>query len=296
MPLKVHIHGDVASILLEQGQKLRAQTDSCIGRTATMSTGLTGEGDWLVTRLARSAMNKAFGGENMLSEWFEGHGEVLIADPLFPGRIAEIELSADDVLYFKQGAWLASDANVVITPTFDSLSSVALNALKGAPSSSLILQAKRGAQEDQNEQVQGQNDQIHNPRFRVYFNSFGTIYHRKVLEDETYHVDTKNILGWTNSSQSLALAGGLINSVATGEGFEYQFQGPCDVFVQSGSKELFLGALVNSPQFMQELAGSETLASYVSTQLEPAKKRTDELQQQFRALKAVLRSASRSRL
>jgi uncharacterized protein (AIM24 family) len=238
-------------------------------------------------------MNKAFGGENMLSEWFEGPGEVLIADPLFPGRIAEVEIETEGVLYFKQGAWLASDVNVVISPTYDSLSSVALNAIKGAPSSSLILQATRQADGADN-QVGQEEEQSH--RYRVFVNSFGTIYHRKVLAGETYHVDTKNLLGWTNASQSLALAGGLINSVATGEGFEFQFEGPCDVFVQSGSKELFLGTLANSPQFMQELAGSASFATYISKQLEPAEKRTAHAEQQIQVLKTALQQAVKARL
>jgi uncharacterized protein (AIM24 family) len=274
----VRIHGHVANITLESGHKLRAESDSCIGRTASLSTALTGEGDWLVTRMARSTMNKMFGGENMLSEWFEGPGEVNIADPLFPGNIVEVEINSDDVFFFKQGAWLASDAGIVISPTYDSLGSVALNTIKGALSNSLILQAIRPRQ-------QKEDTHVHVQRSRVFINSFGTIHHRSLLEGETYYVDTKNLLGWTNVSQSITLAGGLVNSVATGEGFEFEFKGPCDIVLQSASKDMFIGMLVRSPELIQQFAKTPRFVEYIEKLLSPTNERIGELERRMKALR-----------
>ena len=89
-----------------------------------------------------------------------------------------------------------------------------------------------------------------------------------------------------------ALAGGVANSVATGEGFEFQFKGPCDIFLQSGSKDLFVGMLARSPEFMQQLAQAPSFAAYIEQQLTPANERIAELEREMKAHRAALSGAA----
>ena len=54
-------------------------------------------------------MNKMFGGEAMLAQLFTGPGEVLLADPVFPGKVAEVQLEVtsdglSDILFLKKGS------------------------------------------------------------------------------------------------------------------------------------------------------------------------------------------------
>mmetsp|Transcript_937 Transcript_937/g.1114 ORF Transcript_937/g.1114 Transcript_937/m.1114 type:complete len:295 (-) Transcript_937:54-938(-) len=267
---KVVIHGDVAVIQLTEGQKLRAEHNATIGRNVTISTALTGEGSWLVTRLARAAYNKAVGGEGALAQWFEGPGEVLISDPLFPGRIVEFGLAAGDVLFMKKGAWLASDKGIVIAPRLEGFGSLALNTLKGTLGKAWLQQAKA------------------DEAGRVYLSSFGAIHHKMLGEGESYRVDNSNLLAWTSTGKkSTHLAGGLMNAYATGEGFEFAFEGPCDIFMESGSKDSFLKSLVQTDGFMKALVSSPHIESHIQTKLQPLVDRIDKLNIEVADLKSL---------
>jgi uncharacterized protein (AIM24 family) len=150
--------------------------------------------------LLRSALNSLFSDENALAQWFEGEGEVVLCDPLFPGKIAEIQLEPGEVMFLKRGSWLASTAGVSLTPTVEDATILALNfakkvgSLGGASeedSDSVLLRA---------EAVSEANDPTVKSH-RLFFNSFGSIFHKRLEEGETYSVDNENLLAWSSSAE-----------------------------------------------------------------------------------------------
>jgi len=237
------LHGDIAKITLGDGEKLRAQYDASIGRNTSLSTALTGGGEGILTKIARSTLNKLFGSEDIVAQFFEGPGEVLLSDPVFPGRIAEVQLVEGESLTMKRGAWLASDMSITLTPTVDSASSVLVKTVKGEFGESLLLRAETEA---------GSSG-------RVLVGSFGSIHCVELGPGEKYFVDNDNLLAWTEVKQSgktaaesespgkrTVLAGGALTSVLSGEGIEYEFTGPCALFLESSSKARFIKALATS--------------------------------------------------
>ena len=197
---------------------------------------------------------------------------MVLCDPLFPGKIAEIQLEPGEVMFLKRGSWLASTAGVSLTPTVEDATILALNfakkvgSLGGASeedSDSVLLRA---------EAVSEANDPTVKSH-RLFFNSFGSIFHKRLEEGETYSVDNENLLAWSSSGgRSTKLAGGLFNSVSTGEGVEYEFTGPCDVFVESSSKLKFLKTLSLSPDFVKGLLGTPQTTQHLKQLLSPISK------------------------
>ncbi|KAK3240284.1 hypothetical protein CYMTET_49858 [Cymbomonas tetramitiformis] len=184
---RVTIHGEIATVILQEGERLRSQYDSTIGRNTAISAALVGEGKGLLAKLSTSVAVKALGDENAIGQWFEGPGEVLLSCPGLPEQIAEINLDSSEEIIFKKGSWLASTSGISITPTFESVGSAVWNAIRGNLGNSLLLRARA------------------EKAGRLLLSSVGNIHHKTLSDGETYKVDNGNLLAWTSSAESAIL-------------------------------------------------------------------------------------------
>ncbi|MCH1430870.1 MAG: hypothetical protein GWP59_05740 [Chlamydiales bacterium] len=225
---KIEIFQDLAKVAVRSGQRLRAQYDSAVAFSSGVSLnyGATGKSIW------NTISNKIFGGENIMALFLQGEGVAHISDPEFSGSIAKYTLDKGEEIYINKGAWLASDEEVKLDSTWESMGSLIMNGSKG-----FILRASSPVE-----------------RSRVFISSFGQLTKIILKEGETYIVDNGHLLAYSSTaSKGLSLPGSVISSIASGEGLCHKLTGPGTLLVQSRSKEKFIEQVLAEKKFQDKI-------------------------------------------
>lgn len=225
---KIEIFQDLAKVVVRSGQRIRAQYDSAVAFSSgvVLNYGATGKSIW------STITNKLFGGENIMALFLQGKGIAHISDPEFSGSIAKYTLDKGEEIYINKGAWLASDEEVKLDSTWESMGSLIMNGSKG-----FILRASSP--------VEGS---------RVFISSFGQLTKITLEEGETYTVDNGHLLAYSSTaSKGLSLPGNVISSIASGEGLCHKLVGPGTLLVQSRSKEKFIEQVLAEKHFQDKI-------------------------------------------
>lgn len=216
---RTRFFADIAQVPIRAGEKIKAQYDCALAFTAGVKLGLSTSGSSIFSTIT----NKLFGKEDVLVQHYTGEGEISISDPEFPGFITEYALEKGETFYLKKGAWLASDEEVKIDTTYETLGNVLWSGKEAAILRCTAL--KENA--------------------RLYFSSCGQVQCRRLEAGETLYVDNGHLLGYSSSvNKRLSVASSNpLTAVVSGEGFCFGLTGPGYVFIQSRTKEHFIKSL-----------------------------------------------------
>lgn len=198
----------VAKVTLDQGEAIRAESGAMVGMSPTVQIDSKMQGG------LGKALGRLLGGESLFQTTFtatHGPGEVLLA-PAGPGDIFNTEPGYG--LVVTNGCFLAGDT----TLNFETVAS-----FKGFFSGEGLFMMK----------VSGAGQML--------LSSFGAIHAIQLQAGQPYVVDTGHIVAFTAGMgyELRKAAGGILNTLKSGEGIVVNLTGPGVVYLQTRTPASF---------------------------------------------------------
>ena len=201
---------------LQQGERLKAESDAMIGMTSTID--VTGGTDGGIMR----GLSRMFAGESFFFQYLtaaRGNGEVLFGHAM-PGGIIDVELDGSYGLKVQKDGFLAATDGIDI-------STKAQNLAKGFFSGEgLFILEARG-------------------KGTVFISSYGAIHAIELAAGEEYIVDNGHLVAWADYMQYNIekASSGWGGSIMSGECLVCRFRGPGIVLIQTRNPKGFKGWL-----------------------------------------------------
>jgi len=196
-----HVHID-----LEPGETVTAESGAMQSMSASLEMKARSNGGFFP-----ALIKKVFGGETFFVNEFKNGGSLplrLTIAQSVPGEIRELQLTGDRDICLQKGAWLASAGDVTFKPVWAGF-------VSWFTGEGLIKLKASG-------------------RGTLWFGAYGGIIERNVEGD--LKVDDGHLVAYDPSLKlKIALAGGLIASMTSGEGFVTRVVGQGKVYIQTRS-------------------------------------------------------------
>jgi len=196
-----HVHID-----LEPGETVTAESGAMQSMSASLEMKAMSNGGFF-----SALLKKVFGGETFFVNEFRNGGTLplrLTIAQNVPGEIRELHLSGDQEICLQKGAWLASAGDISFKPVWAGF-------VSWFTGEGLIKLKAYGTG-------------------TLWFGAYGGIIERDVQGD--LKVDDGHLVAYSPSlTLKVALAGGLLASITSGEGFVIKIAGQGKVYIQTRS-------------------------------------------------------------
>ncbi len=193
-------------ITLEPGEKITAEAGAMVSMDTDVSVKTTFSGGFF-----SAFLKKIFGGESLFVNTFINQTQFprqIVLSQATPGDIVAVELSGKQQLCFQPGAYIASTPNVKLGVRWAGFAS-------GFAGEGLFKLKVNGTG-------------------TVFFGAYGGISQQYLTQDLI--VDNGHLVAYeAGIKMGIGLAGGLIGSVTSGEGFINKLQGKGVIYLQSRS-------------------------------------------------------------
>jgi uncharacterized protein (TIGR00266 family) len=194
-------------VTLEPGETITAEAGSMVSMDADLSVKTTFSGGFFSAWL-----KKMFGGESLFVNTFTNNtsfSRQLILSQSTPGDIVAVELSGQQQLCFQPGAYIANTPNIKLGVGWAGFSSW----FAGEGLFKLKVKGKG----------------------TVFFGAYGGISQQYITQD--FIVDNDHLVAYEEGiKMGIGLAGGLLGSITSGEGFINRLKGKGVIYLQSRSK------------------------------------------------------------
>ena len=205
----------VVKILLNRGEKIKAESDAMIAMSPTITVEGKMEGG-ILSGLAR----KFLSGESMFFQELHatrGAGEVLIGHAL-PGGILDLELDGSYGLTVQQNGFLASTDGIEVSTKVQNLS----RGLFSGEGFFVLNVTGKGI---------------------VFVSSYGVIHPINLDDGEEIIIDNGHLVAWADymDYKIEKASSGWISSFTSGEGLVCRFRGPGVVLIQTRNPDAFKG-------------------------------------------------------
>ncbi|MBA7715668.1 hypothetical protein ES703_124722 [subsurface metagenome] len=204
------------TVKLQAGETVRAESGAMVSMSPTMELKAKKQGKGL-----GGMLKAAVGGEGLFASEFtatDGAGELVLAPPT-PGDIISFELQGNTILA-QSGAYLAGSLDLELSTqgSFKAMIS----------GEGLFLQKISGTG-------------------RVFLNSYGAVFEKKLTAGEHYKVDTGHLVAFeeTVTYTVRKAAKGLFSTIVSGEGLVCDFEGPGSLWIQSRNLKGFAAVISN---------------------------------------------------
>ena len=197
----------VVKCQLEQGEKIKAESDAMITMSATVDVEGKMDGG-ILSGLARKFLaGESFFFQELIAS--RGPGEVLLGHPL-PGGILDVELDGSYGLVVQKDGYLASTQGIQVDTKMQNLS----KGLFSGEGFFVLNVTGRGT---------------------VFVSSYGVIHPVNIADGEEVIIDNGHLVAWPDYMQySIEKASsGWISSVTSGECLVCRFRGPGVVLIQT---------------------------------------------------------------
>ena len=200
---------------LEEGERLKAESDAMVAMSSTLSVEGKMEGGFL-SGLARSFLaGEKFFFQEIVAK--RGPGYVLLAHAL-PGGITSIELDGSYELRVQKDGFLAATEDIKVDTKMQSLG-------KGLLSGEGLFLVN----------ISGEGT--------VFLSSYGAIHEIDIPEGEEMIIDNGHLVAWPADMEYEVkkASSGWFSSLTSGEGVVCHFQGPGTVWIQTRNPDAFEG-------------------------------------------------------
>ena len=200
---------------LEEGERLKAESDAMVAMSSTLSVEGKMEGGFL-SGLARSFLaGEKFFFQEIVAKL--GPGYVLLAHAL-PGGITSIELDGSYELRVQKDGFLAATEDIKVDTKMQSLG-------KGLLSGEGLFLVN----------ISGEGT--------VFLSSYGAIHEIDIPEGEEMIIDNGHLVAWPADMEYEVkkASSGWFSSLTSGEGVVCHFQGPGTVWIQTRNPDAFEG-------------------------------------------------------
>jgi len=202
-------------LLLEEGEAVQAEAGAMVSMTPNVQMQTQARGG-ILGGLKRAVL----GGESFFINTFTsngGQGELTLA-PTLPGDMMHVPLSGEG-MYVQSGSYISSTPGIEVDTKW--------GGARGFFSGEGLFLLK----------CEGQGD--------LFVSSYGAIHAVELAAGQTYIVDTGHMVAFeATMTYSVKGAGGLKETLLSGEGLVSQFVGPGRLYLQSRSMDAFLKFLV----------------------------------------------------
>lgn len=156
-------------------------------------------------------LGRSFSGESALMQYYKATAEgVLLLAPKFNGDIQGIKIEKDRAIRISNGNFLACSQGVKI----DVKARVKGSFATGEGLLGLVASGEG----------------------MLFTNSCGSAYKKELKPGEKFVVDSNHLIMWDESLKvTTELAGGIANSILSGEGLVAKFVGPGEIWIQTRS-------------------------------------------------------------